>query len=350
MRNLILIAIAAATLQAAPTFQGQITSNVTNFGGSVATDGSTLAVGSFSSVDFYRWDGKTWIFNSRVAVPAFTVGLAVYKTSAVGKHANGAYAFEFNGTTWSLTQSLALADGFGTYGGTIISLLNNTAVIGAPNISNGRGQAYVLARATPGTPWSLVQTLFAQTSNPDNYGISVALGAVGTTRYLLVGASMFNNASGVVYAYLQNGSTFTIAGVIPSPASGTARFGQTIAAAGTNTLVGAPANLGFSGSAHLYSIAFPSGQLAATATSYLTSPGLTLYGTGLALTSTYALIASRDTLDWHPVISGSLGIATHLQVPAHSSGWGVALASASGQTFVADYGAFNNAGAVSWYR
>ena len=349
MRTLLLLA-AAISLPAAPNFQGQITANTPYFGISVATDGSTLAVGSFSSVDFYSWNGASWKLNSRVAVPAYAVGLAVYKTSAIAKHANGAYAFEYNGTAWVLTQTLSLADGFGTYSGTIVSLFNNTAVIGAPNISNGRGQAYVLARATPGAPWSIVQTLIAQTSNPDKYGVSVALGAVGQTRYLLVGASMFNNASGVVYAYVQSGTTFSIAGVIASPASGTARFGDSISAAGTNALIGAPANLNFAGSAHLYSIAFPNNHLAATATSFLTSPGSTAYGSAVALTSTYALIASPNTLDWHPVINGALGIGTHLQVPAHSSGWGTALASSSGQTFAGDYGAFNNAGAVSWYK
>ena len=350
MRNLILIAIAAATLQAAPAFQGQITSNVTNFGIAVATDGSNLAVSSLSNVDFYSWNGTAWKLVSHVATPTYTTGLTIYKSSAIAKHPNGAYAFELNGSNWALTQSLSLADGFGAYGGTIISMFNNTAVIGAPNISNGRGQAYVLARATPGAPWGLVQTLYAQTSNPDNYGIAVALGAVGPTRYLLVGAAMYNSAKGVVYAYVQNGSTFTIAGVIPSPASGTARFGQTIAVAGANALIGAPANLSFSGSVHLYALVFANGQLASNATAFITSPGAFTYGSGLALTSTYAVIGSPNTLDWHPIINGGIGSGTHLPLPPHTNNWGTAIASAGNNTFVGDYGSLNNAGSVSWYH
>ena len=81
MRTLLLFAAASvAAFAALPVYQGQFTGTTLQYGTSVATDGSTLVVGSQQAVDFYLWNGTAWKLKSHVATGAPVLGIALYKT------------------------------------------------------------------------------------------------------------------------------------------------------------------------------------------------------------------------------------------------------------------------------
>jgi hypothetical protein len=353
MRTLLALTFASvAAFAALPAYRGQLSGAAAQYGIAVATDGTTLVVGGQMAVDFYYWTGTDWKIKSHVPTPALVLGVALYKGSVLAKYANGVLAFENPvGAGWSLTQNIGLADGTGVYGSSIVSIYANTAAVGAPNYNGGRGQVYLLSRTTAGGAWNPVQVISTAASGADNFGNSVSLGMSGTTTYLLAGAPMYKAAIGNVYAYTQKGVTFNPAGSILTPASGVARFGQTLAGDTANVLVGAPANLNFAGSAHLYSINFNSGVIAATQTAMITYPGSQFFATAMALTSSFAVIAGNGNLIYFPFANGAIGGPNPLPVPVHSSSWANSVSiTSNGFVIAGDPGVNSNAGAVSWYK
>ena len=348
--------VAAGGLSAAPAYRGQLTgpTTVSSYGISVATDGHWVAIGGSNNVDFLTWTGSDWKLISRVSIKGMPTSLAIYKDIALAKTSDGVIAFDNINGSWVRTQELSFPDAGSTYYGNSIALLSYTAVVGTPHYGSDRGAMYVIRRNTPTGPWVTVQGFANPLSGADNFGASVALSGIGGQHYLLVSAPYFNGGAGRVYAFLENATThnFDPAGILSSPSgNAVARFGESVSAAGANVLVGAPADNGFLGSARQYAVSIAGGGFNATLTQTLSSQvSASLFGEGVILTGSTALISSRTTLAWYPVTSGLLGPASQLFTGPVVGAFGTAVASAGGFSFAGNPGGNSNYGFVLWYQ
>jgi hypothetical protein len=346
--------LGGAAVWAQPITNGLLNSK----GIAVATDGTNLVASSANRLDFWkRTAPRTWTFVNSVPVSVYITSLSIYKSSALAKHTSGALAFENPaGSAWVQTQSFNLPD----YNGSNILYFNssvwmsagNDAVVGTPNVNAGQGAAHVLRRASAGQPWQVVQTLWGSTRNAGWFGAGVQLGTAGAQPYLLVSIPYSDGAAGSIAGFGRNSQgTYVLAGGIPSPTTAVARFGESLSGEAGLILVGAPANLGFSGSAHLYQIKFSAvNQMDYTLRQTLTLPGAQFFGRATRLTSSAAVISSGSTLSWYPVASQSLGMPTALPAPSPSNLWGVAVTMSTQFVVAGDLNANNGAGLLRWYE
>lgn len=232
------------------------------FGWSVAALGTDVLIGApfdntaaSQSGAVYLFDGTTGALLRTLATPTADIGAgfgwsvagvgndilvgAPFTTSPVGGIFQAGSAYLFNGTTGTLLQTFnnptpALSDQFGYS----VAGLGTNVLIGAPYKDIGGlidvGSAYIF-NSTTGT---LLQTL--DKPNPaagDFFGWSVA--GVGTNA--LVGS--LGDSTGAVNAgsaYLFNGTTGALLQTFNNPNPGTGDFfGRSVAAVGSNVLVGA---------------------------------------------------------------------------------------------------------------
>jgi len=146
--------------------------------------------------------------------------------------------------SWAETQKLLAGDGAADDSfGYIVSLDGNTALIGAPEGSNGHdpGSAYVFTRT--GTTWTLQQKLNASDgAADDSFGVSVSL--AGNTA--LIGAFWDDDNgadSGSAYVFTRTGTIWTQQQkLLPSDGGVGDWFGWVASLDGDTALIGAPQN------------------------------------------------------------------------------------------------------------
>jgi len=190
--------------------------NYSNFGSSLAFDGSTLLVASLNA----------------------NVG-DVSQQGAV-------YAFSRDGDMWVETQKFSASDGISTEAfGSAVALQGSTAVIGALNGTVGsntsQGKAYIFTQSEG--VWSQVQVLTADDgSSNDRFGQSVAFDGSS----ILIGAPTlpYNPAhGGFVYTFEKSGDVWSQTGkLLPDDSAVSDQFGYSVALDGNSALVGSIGN------------------------------------------------------------------------------------------------------------
>ena len=255
------------------------------FGYAVAVAGDTAIVGAPGATSggksgagaayVFTRSGMTWTQQQRLAAAdaatddnlgdsvtidgdTVVVG-ADYADGAGTADSGAAYVFTRTGTTWSPQQKLSASDGSDSdHLGQVVSLSGNSVVLGAPYADQAgktsAGAAYVFTRT--GTTWSQQQKLAASDAAVgDSLGSAVALG--GNT--LFVGAPNADVGgkadAGAAYVFTRTGATWTQAQklVADTPAAADT-FGDALAFAGSNALVGADGKSG-GGSVYVFNLA-----------------------------------------------------------------------------------------------
>jgi FG-GAP repeat protein len=263
------------------------------FGNSVAIEGDTLVVGAWrdfvnnagSAYVFVR-SGATWtqqakltasdpagfdIFGFAVALSGDTVvvGKPQAEFNSGNQKKGAAYVFVRSGTSWSLQTKLTASDpSKNAFFGGSVTLLGDTAVIGAPGANTAKGAAYVFART--GTTWTeQIKLRASDVDSLDFFGTAVDL--FGDT--LVVGAAGDRGFRGSAYVFAGSGATWFEKGKLTA-SDGAKKdfFGDTLALASEDTVVvGAFKNDSAgknSGSAYVFDLVFDFFQATLTGTKF----------------------------------------------------------------------------------
>jgi hypothetical protein len=241
------------------------------FGGSVATDGHRLAVGTpvdessgirSGSVSVYLYDGVQWSLEATLYPNDPTMGKQFGHSVAIdgdslligaifdfdnGAGSGAVYAFAHNGVQWSQTQKIQPGDGLtGDSFGSALALSGDTAIIGAPQTSDlgfRAGSAYVFER-TLGI-WAQTAELTASDgSTGDLFASSLSM----SRNTLIAGAPSDDDQgldSGSVYLFEVTQGAWSEVQKINDP-SGQAGdlYGTAVAIKDRTVLVGAPKTSG----------------------------------------------------------------------------------------------------------
>ena len=159
--------------------------------GVVDIDGDRIVVGAKGDESdrgaayVFAYDGTTWTEEAKLTAADGTAGdqfgdVAINGTTILvgakgdGSNRGAAYAFVYDGTSWSQQQKLTAADGVaGDLLGSV-DVWGDVAVVGALGDGSERGSAYVFNRS--GTVWTFGQKLQASDAAvEDRFGESVAL-------------------------------------------------------------------------------------------------------------------------------------------------------------------------------
>jgi hypothetical protein len=196
--------------------------------------------------------GDTFGFSVALSASGTTALVGAYMHNAT---TGAAYVFTLRGGTWSQTAELTASDGAqgGESGFSVaLSASGGTALVGALVHHADTGAAYVftLRRGT----WSRTAELTASDgARGDEFGLSVALSALGTTA--LAGASQRNAQTGAVYVFTLRGGTWSQAAELTATGGkGFDQFGVSVAlsASGTTALAGAPGRNSGAGAAYVF--------------------------------------------------------------------------------------------------
>lgn len=181
---------------------------------SVATDGSTLIVGS----------------------------------SAANASTGVAYVFTRAGSSWTLQQTVTASDGasFDLFGSSV-SLSGGTVAIGASGKGSGAGAVYLFVN-TSGTWAQQAEVTASDGAAGDGLGYAVALSG-GT---LLAGAYAAGQ-TGAAYVFTSNGSVWSQQAKLTA-ADGAANdfFGLSVALSGSTALIGAYGSANQAGAAYVF--------------------------------------------------------------------------------------------------
>jgi hypothetical protein len=263
------------------------------FGHDVAMDGDTVVVGApqddggvgadqGSAYVFVR-NGTSWSpqgrlmaidaaasdrFGSSVAVAGDRVVVgAPFDNGLGGIDQGSAYVFVRTGTSWSQQEKLTASDAAaGDRFGHSVAVAGQTAVVGAL-FDDGlggpdQGSAYVFV--WNGTSWSQQEKLTAiDAAVGDNFGNDVALAG----DQAVVGSSRDNGDQGSAYVFVRNGSNWRQQDKLASNDAADHIFGVSVAVAGQTIVVGAQ-TANFVGVAYVLSVtrAFTDDPLAAGVT------------------------------------------------------------------------------------
>ena len=243
---------------------------MTDFGSSVALNGSTALVGapqrnsSSGAAYVFVPRGTGWHQQARLtagdaaANDELGTSLALSGNTAVvgapGKNiaSGAAYVFVRRGTAWHQQARLTAGDAAEEDNvGLSVAVSADTAVAGAPGQNGSSGAGYVFVRS--GTTWYQQTRLTAgHTAAGDDLGTSVALS--GNTA--LVGAPGKSSSTGAVYVLVHGGTRWSQQArpTRPTAADATAgdRFGFSMAVGGAGALVGAPGKGSASGAAYVF--------------------------------------------------------------------------------------------------
>ncbi len=187
-----------------------------------------------------------------------TALLGAYGVRDNGYLAGGAYVFVRGSGGWSSEARLLASDGKREdYLGAAVALSadGNTALIGAPQYSNGgSGTAYVYVRS--GGTWTLEAKLAGGGVYPfANFGTAVSLSSDGNTA--IVGARADNGIgfkTGAVYVFVRSGTTWSEQKkLVASDGAADDAFGDSTALTddGNTALIGAPGVAG-GGAAYVF--------------------------------------------------------------------------------------------------
>ena len=200
-----------------------------HFGISVSIDGDTALVGAYQddcsagSAYVFTRSGTAWnqqqkltasdaasvdFFGSAVSISGETALIGARLDDNVGGiDAGSAYLFTRSGTAWNQQQKLTASDAkAGDLFGRSVSILGNTALVGANTDDNERGEdagsAYVFNRDPNTGIWSDQQKLTGFIADiADFFGFSVSL-SEDTALIGAFGDKQVGNASGSVYPFV----------------------------------------------------------------------------------------------------------------------------------------------------
>lgn len=284
------------------------------FGSALATRGNWVLVGAPAAGDhrgaayLFERTGTTWTERAKLALPdgapgdafgatvaldegvAFVAATARAKTGAVYLFRRAADG------SWSLADSLragGLTEG-GRFG-TTLALEGTTLLIGAPGGAPGgflgggpppvQGRVFAYQRDASGG-WSLTGTIAAGDSAAGGFGTAALVR--GATVF--VGAPGADQGRGAVLSFRRESNEWNERGrLVPQAPSRGAAFGGTVAAAGTDLLVGAPGEGNGAGAVHV----FQQQGDGWVETQVLTAPNVglgTLLGSAIAGSTTLAVI------------------------------------------------------------
>ena len=230
------------------------------FGYAVGMDGLRLVIGApnknfnakteVGTAYLYSSDGTNWNLNTNISLPpgqqhdGSHIGAAVALSGAnllvgapddsKGSHTLAGNVFDFvcNGTNCTRAQRLAPTPIDNAHLGSSLTILNNTALVGARGDATTLGHVYVFTLAGN---WSLSQTLNGAATG-DLFGSSVALGG----QQAVVGASG-TAGGGTSYLYGISGGSFTQLDQLTGSNTATGdAFGTSITLGGGEAVVGAP--------------------------------------------------------------------------------------------------------------
>jgi hypothetical protein len=170
-----------------------------------------------------------------------------------GVGTGSAYVFTYTGNTWTQQAKLLASDGQAgdIFGGTMIALDGDTAIIGAAYTDNHKGSAYVFTRT--GNTWTQQAKLTASDGfHGALFGIGIALSGdtalIGTTR-----DDDNGNFSGSAYVFTRTGSSWTEQQkLLASDGAAQDRFGQCVSISGDTAVIGAVNDDNGKGSAYVF--------------------------------------------------------------------------------------------------
>ncbi len=228
------------------------------FGGLVAVDGSTLAVGaplknSSTGVAYvFVRPGGTWSqqaalaasdsvagdqFGSAVAFASSSNGQSELLVGAQGKNSSAGvvYVFIRSGASWLQLQELTALDSKpNDLFGWDVKVSGSSLLIIAPGKASNAGAAYVFVRS--GELWIQQAELNASDGAAgDSFGNTGAIS--GST--VVVGAPFKNSNSGAVYVFSRTGGTWSQQHELTTPDPAAFYFGRFVVAAGSTVLVDA---------------------------------------------------------------------------------------------------------------
>ena len=247
-----------------------------NYGGSLAADGSWLAVGASKhagsgAVYLYERRGGSWAQSAKLTLPDGAAGddfghAVALKgdrllVGAPGRDsARGAvYAFTRSQSgSWAASGQPGRGGAAGDRLGSALATDGSTALAGAPGPQPGgifggnpppRRGAVQLYFATASGQWSS-GTALEVSDTVASYGTSVAL--VGSEAY--VGAPGTRSGAGLVFAFRREGGGWIATGrVQPATLAPPAAYGSAITGTATTLLVGAPVANGLAGQVYVFS-------------------------------------------------------------------------------------------------
>jgi len=237
------------------------------FGYSVSFDGDTLLIGAYSddeqginsgSVYVFTWNGTAWeqqaklLASDGAAGDKFGYTVFVDGSLAIigapwdddkGEDSGSAYVFILFEGVWRQQQKLIASDGTAGDNFGMVSLDENTAIVGAPwNDGNGKdsGAAYVF---TLSGEWKEQTKLFSlDSSSNDLFGESVYLDGDS----VLIGAPHDDDNgvdSGSVYVFTGGGSSWSLqTKILATGGVAGDNFGTAVSLSGNTALIGAPMN------------------------------------------------------------------------------------------------------------
>jgi choice-of-anchor B domain-containing protein len=215
------------------------------------TPSGTVQAGATEAGD--RFGTALWLDGDRLLVgaPGPVSGPAFFGSRATPR-AGAAYAFRFDARsrTWREEARLAAADTSVAFGAAV-HLVGGDALVGAPATENGAGAVYRLqADARSGT-WRQTARLAPATQQPNTFfGMSLARAG----RDVLVGAPAANGLHGMVFAFRESADgAWTEAQRIEVPGLTLgASLGAAVAAAGDVAILGAPGGDFFEGTGYVF--------------------------------------------------------------------------------------------------
>ncbi|MGO9339722.1 MAG: hypothetical protein ACLPY1_19655, partial [Terracidiphilus sp.] len=230
--------------------------------------------------------------------------------SANGTYPGAAFTYSKSGSAWIAQAELTGPDGaYGDLFGETVAVSGSIVAIGAPakkvNGQVEQGAVYIFVQN--GGIWTQQAELTAPDGQKyDEFGNYISLD--GTT--VLVGVGNHDDSTGVVYVFVQSGTTWTLQAELTGPAPG-AGFGGAVSLSGDTALIGSPNASGDAGAAYVYA---RSGTTW-TQQAELHRPGGLLsekFGGAVALSGNIAMVGAPDyqAVD---VFSQSVGTWTHQQ-------------------------------------
>jgi FG-GAP repeat/IPT/TIG domain len=245
------------------------------FGVGVATDGSTVAVGSpgvnsqTGAVFVFARSGRSWTQQAKLTatggVPSDELGASVAMSGntivagapGVNSDKGALYVFTESGSVWSQQAELTASDGASNdgFGGSVsgpqvpggIAISGSTVVAGAPGHA-GTGAAYVFTPS--GGPWAQqAEVKASDAATNDAFGSSVAI----SNQTAIVGAPEKGNFVGAAYVFGQSGAMWTQRAELTPGTNNPPAFGFSVAIDGSTAAVGAPsAEAGATGAVFMY--------------------------------------------------------------------------------------------------
>ena len=170
--------------------------------------------------------------------------------------AGAAWVFTKSGSTWTQQASLSVEGKGLNYFGRSVALSGdgNTALVGAPGVTGGRGAVWVFTRS--GSTWTEQAELTGGSAEEGagQFGRSVALSAQGTLA--IVGAYADASLTGAAWVFTGSGPTWTQQGgkLTGGGEQGQGEFGRAVAVSGdgTEALIGGSADNGHRGAVWLF--------------------------------------------------------------------------------------------------